>query len=194
MINSEILNYLKKTTSILFLGLLLCNALGYTFVFLINEWQENHRVKATSFVKLEGDKLVFKMQLTLPYQSEWKNELIDGNTAIFEGEFFKSYEQIYQGDTLYTYYKRLDLSRDNIMALMNQVHENLNLFSEKHKTTSQKALEFSKHLTKDYVEFRSKILVWYKVEDLPRRNYFINTFYYNISLTVNAPPPIDSIA
>lgn len=192
MNNSEILNYLKKTAAILFLCLLLCNALGYTFVFLVNEWQESHRVKATSFVEVEGDKLIFKMQLSLPYQSEWKNELIDGNTAIFEGEFFKSYEQIYRGDTLYTYYKRLDLSRDNIMALMNEVHENLNLFSEKHKTTSQRALEFSKNLTKDYVEFRSKMLVWYKVEDLPRRNYFINTFYYNLSLTVNAPPPIFS--
>lgn len=192
MNNSEILNYLKKTASILFLCLLLCNALGYTFVFLVNEWQESHRVKATSFVEVEGDKLIFKMQLSLPYQSEWKNELIDGNTAIFEGEFFKSYEQIYRGDTLYTYYKRLDLSRDNIMALMNEVHENLNLFSEKHKTTSQRALEFSKNLTKDYIEFRSKMLVWYKVEDLPRRNYFINTFYYNLSLTVNAPPPIFS--
>ncbi|MFN3489181.1 MAG: hypothetical protein ACK4YV_08600 [Emticicia sp.] len=174
--------------------LLLCNALGYTFVFLANEWQERHRVKATSFVELEGDKLIFKVQLSLPYQSEWKNELIDGNTAIFEGEFFKSYEQIYRGDTLYTYYKRLDLSRDNIMALMSEVHENLNLFSEKHKTTSQKSLEFSKNLTKYYVEFRSKILVWYKVEDLPRRNYFINTFFYNLSLTVDAPPPIYSIA
>lgn len=161
---------------------------------MLNEWQENHRLKATSFVELEGDKLVFKMQLSLPYQSEWKNELNDGNTAIFEGEFFKSYEQVYHGDTLYTYYKRLDLSRDNIMALMNKVHENLNLFSEKNKTTSQKALEFSKNLAKDYVELRSKMLVWFKVEDLPRRNYFINNFYDSLPLTVNAPPPIYSIA
>jgi len=173
---------------------LFCNALGFTFIFLLNEWQEGHRVKATSFVEVEGDKLVFKMQLSLPYQSEWKNELIDGNTAIFEGEFYKSYEQVYRGDTLYTYYKRLDLSRDNIMALMNEVHENLNLFSEKNKTTSQKALEFSKHLAKDYVELRSKMLVWFKIEDLPCRNFFINTFYYNTPQSVNAPPPIYSIA
>jgi hypothetical protein len=76
------------------------------------------------------------------------------------------------------------------MSLMNEIHENLNLFSEKHKTTSQKALEFSKHLTKDYVEIYSKMLIWYKIEDLPFRNYLINTFYYNFSLTVIAPPPI----
>jgi hypothetical protein len=184
---------LKKLISIILLSLLVCNALSFTFIFLLNEWQESHVVKNTSFVELEGDKLIFKMQLSLPYQSEWKNELIDGNTAIFEGEFFKSYEQVYHRDTLYTYYKKVDLSRDNIMSLMNEVHENLNLFSEKHKTTSQKALESSKHLTKDYIEFRSKIWVWYKVEDLPCRNYFINTFYYNFTLTINAPPPIYSI-
>ena len=185
---------MKKLFSIILLSLLVCNALSFTFIFLLNEWQESHVVKNTSFVELEGDKLIFKMQLSLPYQSEWKNELIDGNTAIFEGEFFKSYEQVYHRDTLYTYYKKVDLSRDNIMSLMNEVHENLNLFSEKHKTTSQKALESSKHLTKDYIEFRSKIWVWYKVEDLPCRNYFINTFYYNFTLTINAPPPIYSIA
>ena len=173
---------------------MVCNALSFTFIFLLNEWQESNVVKDTGFVELKGDKLVFKMQLSLPYQSEWKNELIDGNNAIFEGEFFKSYEQVYHCDTLYTYYKRLDVSRDNIMSLMNEVHENLNLFSEKHKTTSQKALEFSKHLTKDYVEFRSKMLVWYKVDDLPFLNYFINTFFYNFCLTVNTPPPIYSIA
>lgn len=184
---------MKKLISIILLSLLVCNALSFTFIFLLNEWQESHVVKNTSFVELEGDKLIFKMQLSLPYQSEWKNELIDGNTAIFEGEFFKSYEQVYHRDTLYTYYKKVDLSRDNIMSLMNEVHENLNLFSEKHKTTSQKALESSKHLTKDYIEFRSKIWVWYKVEDLPCRNYFINTFYYNFTLTINAPPPIYSI-
>lgn len=80
------------------------------------------------------------------------------------------------------------------MSLMNEVRENLNLFLEKHKTTSQKALEFSKHLTKDYVEFRSKMLVWYKVDDLPFLNYFINTLFYNFCLMINTPPPIYSIA
>jgi hypothetical protein len=56
---------------------LVCNALSFTFIFLLNEWQESHVVKDTGFVELKGDKLVFKMQLSLPYQSEWKNELID---------------------------------------------------------------------------------------------------------------------
>lgn len=171
---------------------MLCNVLAFTFIFFVNEWQESHKVKATSFVEVKNDKLIFKMQLSLPYQSEWKNELLDGNTAVFEGEFYQSYEQVYRGDTLYTFYKRINISRDNIMALVKEAHENLNLFSKNHKTTSQKALEFSKNLTKDYVEFRSKMMVWYKVEDLPRRNYFINTYFYNLSLTVNAPPPIFS--
>lgn len=145
-------------------------------------------------MNVEGERLVFKMQLSLPYQSEWTNAIADGNTAIFEGDFYKLYEQTYRGDTLYMYYKKLSPSRDNIIALMSEVHENLNLFSEKNKTTSQKALEFSKNLTKDYVEFRSKTLVWYMVEDLPCRNYFISTFYYNLPLAVVSPPPIYSIA
>lgn len=141
---------------------------------------------------MKDDKLVFKMQLSLPYQSEWKNELLDGNTAIFEGEFFQSYEQVYRNDTLYTYYKRINISRDNIMALMNEAHENLNLFSKNHKSTGQKALEFSKNLSKDYVQLRGKTIIWYRVEDLPVRNFLYAFVLTNPVLSVNAPPPIYS--
>ncbi len=78
------------------------------------------------------------MQLTLPYQVEFRNDLMTGNTAIYEGEFYESYEQVYQHDTLYTHYRQLNISRDNIYTLLNEVHENLNVFSKNNKTTSQK--------------------------------------------------------
>ncbi|WP_041693402.1 hypothetical protein [Emticicia oligotrophica] len=192
-VESILVNLLKKLVSILLLALLLCNVLASTFIFLVNEWQESHKVKETSFVEVKDEQLIFKMQLSLPYQSEWKNELIDGNTAVFEGEFYQSYEQVYRADTLYTYYRRINISRDNIMALMNEAHENLNIFSNNHQTTGQKALEFSKHLTKDYVEFRTKTMIWYKVENLPIKNFAYTKTPASPSLSVNAPPPIYSL-
>ena len=183
---------MKKFSSILFLCLLLCNVLGFTFVTFWNEWQEYHRVKPNSFVEIRANELIFKMQLTLPYQSEFQNELITGNTAIYEGEFYESYLQVYKNDTLYSHYRLLSVSRDNIYTLLNEVHENFNVFSKNHKTTSQKALEFFKNFSKDYVEFQSRMIIWFLVEDLPLENYHYLRFYTNHILSVNAPPPMIS--
>ncbi|WP_238808655.1 hypothetical protein [Emticicia aquatica] len=166
--------------------------MGFTFISFWNEWQESHRVKESSFVVISGDKLVFKMQISMPYQTEWRNDIIEGNTAIYEGDFYQSYEQVYQKDTLYTYYSRLDVSRDNLLALMNEVHENLNLFSKKHKTSSQKALELFSTITKDYVELHSKTIAWFLVEDLPTKNYHYTAPNSIHILSVNAPPPMFS--
>ncbi len=164
--------------------------MGFTFVTFWNEWQESHRVKASSFIEIKTDELIFKMQLTLPYQSEFRNDLMSGNTAIFEGKFYESYVQIYQNDTLYTHYRLLNVSRDNVLALLNEVHENLNIFSQKHKTTGQKALEFFKNFSKDYFELHSKMITWFWLEDLPAANYHYQTFHTNNILSVNAPPPM----
>ncbi len=166
--------------------------MGFTFVTFWNEWQESHRVKSNSVVEVRANELIFKMQLTLPYQSEFRNDLVTGNTAIYEGEFYESYMQLYQNDTLYTHYRLLNVSRDNIYTLLNEVHENLNIFSQKHKSTSQKALEFFKNFSKDYVELHSRMITWFLVEDLPSANYHYLTFHTNPILSVNAPPPIFS--
>lgn len=183
---------MKKFSSILFLFLLLCNVLGFTFVTFWNEWQESHSVKSNSSVEIRGDELVFKMQLTLPYQTEFRNDLMTGNTAIYEGQFYESYEQVYQNDTLYTHYRLLNISRDNIYTLLNEVHENLNVFSKNNKTTSQKALEFFKNFSKDYVELYSRMITWFWIEDLGFENYKYLAVKFNHILSVNAPPPMFS--
>lgn len=170
----------------------MCNVLGFTFVSFWNEWQESHSVKSNSFVEIKGNELIFKMQLTLPYQVEFRNELMTGNTAIYEGKFYESYVQIYQKDTLYTHYRLLNVGRDNIMALLNEVHENLNVFSQNNKSTSQKALDFFKHFSKDYVEMRSRMITWFWIEKLGFENYNYLALHSNPVLSVNAPPPIFS--
>jgi hypothetical protein len=166
--------------------------LGFTFVTFWNEWQESHSVKSNSFVEIRNKELIFKMQLTLPYQVEFRNDLMTGNTAIYEGEFYESYEQVYQHDTLYTHYRLLNISRDNIYTLLNEVHENLNIFSKNNKSTSQKALEFFKNFSKDYVEIRSRMIAWFWVENLGFENYNYLAIHSNHVLSVNARPPIIS--
>lgn len=164
--------------------------MGFTFVSFWNEWQEGHRVKPSSFLEINNDELVFKMQITLPYQAQFSNELTNAHTAIYEGEFYESYEQNYQNDTLYTHYRLLRVSRDNILSLMKEVHENLNAFSKNHKTPSQRALEFFKNFSKDYVELHTKMIAWFWVEDLGFKNYNYSQLHSNPSLSVISPPPI----
>lgn len=167
--------------------------MGFTFVTLWNEWQENHKVKAISAVEIKNDELVSKMQFTLPYQTEFQTDLSNGNTAIFEGEFYESYQQIYKNDTLYTYYRHLTVSRDNVLSLMQKVHENFNDYSKDHQTTGQKALTFIKNFSKDYVKLHSNMIAWFWVENIGiNNNYQYLTLHTNPTLAVDSPPPISS--
>ena len=167
--------------------------MGFTFVSLWNEWQENHSVESSSFVELINDELVFKMQLTLPYQTEFQTDLMTGNTAIYEGDFYESYQQVYKNDTLYTHYRRLAVSRDNVLSLMQKVHENFNDFSKDHQTTGQKALAFIKNLSKDYVKLHSSMIAWFWVENIDiNNNYQYLTLHTKPTLAVDSPPPISS--
>lgn len=167
--------------------------MGFTFVSLWNEWQESHRVKSSSFVEVINHELVFKMQLTLPYQTEFRSDLMAGNTAIYEGEFYESYVQVYQKDTLYTYYRPLSVNRDNILTLLKEVHENMNVFSKHQKTPSQRALEFFKNFSKDYVELHSNMITWFWVENVEVTNNFkYLSPHTNSFLSVSNPPPISS--
>lgn len=167
--------------------------MGFTFVTFWNEWQENHSVKSSSFIETKNNELVFKMQLTLPYQPEFRSDLMTGNTAIYEGKFYESYVQVYQKDTLYTYYRPLSVNQDNILALLKDVHENLNVFSKNHKTPSQRALEFFKNFSKDYVELHANMIAWFWVENLEVINNFTYlTPHTNSILSVNYLPPIST--
>lgn len=182
---------MKKISAILFLCLLICNVLGFTFISLWNEWEESHRVKSSSAIERINDELVFKMQLTLPYQNQFQTDLIKGYTAIYEGEFYESYQQVYKNDTLYTYYRHLTVSRDNVLSLMQKVHENLNIFPDNHQTAGQRALKFFKNFSKDYVRLYSSIIAWFWLENIDiNHNYQYLTSHTNPTLVVDSPPPI----
>lgn len=134
------------------------------------------------------------MQLTLPYQPEFRSDLMAGNTAIYEGKFYESYVQVYQKDTLYTYYRPLSVNKDIILALLKEVHDNLNVYSKKHQTPSQRALEFFKNFSKDYVELHSNLIAWFWVENLDINNNFQYLIpHTNSFLSVSYPPPISSL-
>ena len=168
-----------------------CNVLGFTFISLWNEWQESHSVKSSSAVEIINNELVFKMQLTLPYQNQFQTDLMTGNTAIYEGEFYESYQQVYKNDTLYTHYRHLTVSRDNVLSLMQKVHENLNIFSNNHQTTGQRALAFFKNFSKDYVKLHSSMIAWFWIENIDiNHNYQYLTPHTNPTLAVDSPPPI----
>ncbi|MFN3851822.1 MAG: hypothetical protein ACK4NY_20460 [Spirosomataceae bacterium] len=166
--------------------------LGFTFVTFWNEWQEAHSVKSSNLVELRGDTLIFKVPISIPYQSEWEAKPTEERMAIFDGEFYHSYKQAYQNDTLYTYYTHQRVSRENIYTLLHDVHDNLNQFSKKNIPPAQKSLDFFKNLSKDYVEIHTRLITLFWVEDLPIQNYAYSSDYVQIPLEVSSPPPVFS--
>lgn len=166
--------------------------LGFTFVTFWNEWQDAHSVKSRNLVELRGDTLIFKIPISIPYQNEWEAKPTDERMAIFEGEFYHSYKQSYQNDTLYTYYTHQRVSRDNIYTLLHDVQDNFNEFSKKKNNPTQKTLDFFKNLSKDYVEIHARLITIFWVEDLPIQNFAYSSSHTQVQLKVNSPPPVFS--
>lgn len=156
---------------------------------LWNEWEDQHSYKSNTFVEVKDEVLVLKVPMSIPYQNEWTDKVAIEKLAIFEGDFYKSYEQSFQNDTLYTFYQKQQLSRENMLSLLQHLGDNLDNFSTKKDEHSKKNSNLIKLITKDYVEFHRKSIVFFWIEDLGIKNYEYSLAYNQPLLRLKTPPP-----
>lgn len=181
---------MKKLSSIFLLSLLVCNVLGYTFVTLWNEWKADRTYKTSGLIEQEGDNLVLKFNLAIPYQNNFTSNSTSEKLAIYKGEFYRESKQVYENDTLYVTYQRENISRENFYDLLNEVSENLDDFSKNESDNSSKnTLKFFKNLVKDYTTFGANNIAYFWVEDIPLRNYTFTLTKYSSELSLTSPPP-----
>lgn len=180
---------LKKIASIFLLSLLICNVLSFTFVMIWNEWEAHHSYHSNAFVEVQDEILVLKVPISIPYQNEWTETVAIEKLAIFEGDFYKSFKQSYQKDTLYTYYQKQPLNRENMLSLLRQLGDNLDNLSDQHKDSSKKTHNFLKNISKDYMEFQTKTIHFFWIEELGIKNYKYSLAYHQPILKLSSPPP-----
>ncbi|PLK45729.1 hypothetical protein C0V77_06305 [Emticicia sp. TH156] len=177
---------LKKVASISLLALLVCNMLGSTFVMLLDKWQEERVVHANVSFQEKGEFLVMKVPMAIPYMASWNESEETDGLIIFKGDFFRTYQRKFESDTLYTYCKKENASRENVFSLLQQVKKQVN---DEPTDSGKKALNFFKNLTKDYTQFGSNTIAYFWVEDLPLKIYTYQEFIPASTLFVNSPPP-----
>ncbi len=177
---------LKRIASISLLVLLVCNILGSTFVMLLDKWHEQRMVQPSVFFEEKGEQLVMKVPMAIPYLSSWNESEETDGLIIFKGDFFRTYERKFANDTLYTYCKKENASRENVFSLLQQVKKHV---SEEPTSNGKKTLNFFKNLTKDYTQFGNNTIAYFWVEDLPLQNYTYLEFIPASTSFIHSPPP-----
>lgn len=181
---------MKKLSSIFLLSLLICNVLGFTFVTLWNEWKADRTYKTSGLIEKNGENLVLKFNLAIPYQSNFTSNSSSEKLAIYKGEFYRESKQVYENDTLYVTYQKESISRENFYDLLNEVSENLDDFSKNQsEEPTKKTSNFFKNLVKDYTTFGAKTIAYFWVEDAPIINYTFIPTHYSTELSLTSPPP-----
>jgi hypothetical protein len=185
---------LRKFSSILFLGLLFLNVIGYSIFTAWNCWENEISLNCHKQLEIKGDTLIFKYPISLPYNGNFNQEISEPETIIYEGEFYQSSKFEYISDTLITYYLSVNYSRENVISIINNFKNSITQdFSKEKDSSSQKALEFFKKMSKKYLRQNLVLTTLFWIEFKPKKSVFVSEIYSNPSIEVNLFPP-DSLS
>jgi hypothetical protein len=176
------------------LGLLLLNVVGYTLLTFWSGWESENTIVQNQQLDLKGDTLVHKYQISLPYSNDFERLLTNGQTAIFNGNFYHSEKVEYRNDTLLTYYIQVNYTRENVLSIAKDFSDSLMLdFSKQKENSSKKAIEFFKKISKDYFTQKMILSNWFWWVYEPQNHFYISSIYPNLDAKVQKLPPILNI-
>lgn len=146
--------------------------------------------QSNGLIEQNGDELVLKLSLSIPYQTNFSNTSTNEKLAIYNGEFYREKSHEYRNDTLYVSYQKESISRENFYNILNEVSENLNDFSDNpSQKSNHKTSDFFKNLVKDYTSFARNSVAFFWIEDAPFGNYSYALSNYLVELSTASPPP-----
>jgi len=152
----------------------------------MDKWQEQRIVQPSVFFEENGEHLVMKLPMAIPYQTSWTEAEAAEGLIIYKGDFFRTYEHKYANDTLYTYCTKENASRENVFSLLQQVKQHV---GDEPTSSGKKAINFFKNLTKDYTQINSTTISYFWVEDLPLKIYTYKEYIPASTKLVHSPPP-----
>ena len=181
----------RKFSSILFLAILLLHVAGFTLLTIWNSWESQNNIELNQQIVLKGDSLIHKYPISLPYSQNFQKNNPEGQTAIFDGKFYQMSKVEYQSDTLLTYYVQANYTRENVLAIAKEFSDSVTKdLSAQKEDSSQKALEFFKKLSKDYLTGNTVLKTWFWIDIQIQTHSFISENYQVPVLMVSFHPPI----
>lgn len=179
-----------KTIAIILLSLILLNVFSRSLVGGINLWIAENSVKESKILQKVGDDLIVKIPISLPYHQNWVSTIEEGLLTVFEGDFYESNFQKYENDTLYTTYKKIEMNRNHIYSLFENINGRLKMLEKEKHNPLQKSVQLLEDFHKNYFKILYTCLSFYMIENL---HDFKFADYANRLLSgwkiLNTPPP-----
>jgi hypothetical protein len=159
---------LKRLFGILLCAMLIINMIGKPVLEFYQEEVQSEVFEESVFFVENGDSLLVKTPFQLPYRSTITTLRNIDEVVIYKGEFFSAFKKTYANDTLYTFLKKENFTRQNFFQLMGEITKNYDTVPI---DPVQNMIDLLKNFSKNYV----------------KNTFSYYTFYWTDYLSVNYP-------
>ena len=148
---------MKKLASIFLLALFLFNLAGYQLLFSYAQHLSDNRLEAVldKDAYNESDLVTIKLPLSLPYQTNWKEEERTYGEITMNGKIYRYVKRMYKdGEMIYWCLPnkekmQIQTAKDEFFKYANDLMQNSSSKKSDHSNTN-----FSKHVVSDYDDHR----------------------------------------
>ncbi|WP_229238824.1 hypothetical protein [Dyadobacter sp. Leaf189] len=181
---------LRGILSIMLLGLLLYNMVGYSIVYLL---EERHEISAvnTDLIQQSASSadIVIKVPVAVPYQTNWETpEAVEGQIR-HEGRFYQMKSQQLLNDTMYVHCELDQTARDRFTDLVSKINDQVT--GQQSDNAKDQHSSILKNFLKEYMG-QGRKHVFYVLEWTPSHLIIPSStpaFTSDRHSSIPAPPP-----
>ncbi|MCF2444222.1 hypothetical protein L0657_09655 [Dyadobacter sp. CY345] len=172
---------MKTLLSILLLGLLIFNTLGFSCYSILEEDFSN------SNIALSGDDdIILKFPLQIPYLTDWHNTEPSDEEILRGNEYYKVVSKQIVNDTLYVHCQFSQTSRERFWTLVSSFEDHAKTESDSHKGSSANIL---KNFLKEYMAICRKHIFYFFEWNEPSSFEYILSKLVPPTESIQSPPP-----
>ncbi|WP_255066828.1 hypothetical protein [Lacihabitans sp. LS3-19] len=132
-----------------------------------------------------GDQLLIKVPFNLPYHYETVFEVNPSELVVFKGDFYRAVNKAFVNDTVFTGYKRENLTRQNVFELMGSVAQNFDNDADPLKSLERVIKSFAKqYYTQQIIQY-----TYFWNETPTVSHYFMSQNHETSFSFLLSPPP-----
>jgi hypothetical protein len=178
---------LRRILSILLLGLLVYNMMGYSLAYLL---EKRNAVGDAKYIERHpySKDIVIKVPVNIPYQTNWAQpESVEGEIE-HDGEFYQMVSRQLINDTMYVHCEYDQNARDRFMDLVSNINEQIK--GEAANPSTEAPSMIMKSFLKEYLTI-SKQYTFFLIEWSENFAVYpaVQPTWMDTSLSIPSPPP-----
>ncbi|MCE7066394.1 hypothetical protein [Dyadobacter sp. CY326] len=181
---------MRRILSILLLGLLLYNMVGYSIVYLS---EDTHTIseRGKDLVQQTSDSqdIVIKVPVAVPYQNNWEApEQVEGQ-IVHEGQYYQMKSRQLINDTMYVHCEFDQTARERFSDLASKINDQVT--GNAPNPQKDQHSNILKNFVKEYMS-QDRKHVFYLLEWAPAQNvavFYVQLNSFEKHFTIPSPPP-----